>query len=133
MVSAASGLGCWWNGRPCHVSGVRALEEAVVSFTEFGNFRTYGGEAGFERLARRARYVAGWSDSYGYLLAATGRIEVMLDPIMAIWDCAPFPPIFREAGGYFGDWQGNETISAGRSLATSRALLPEVLKVLNEG
>ncbi len=131
MVSAASGLGCWWNDRPCKVSTVRDLSKAVVSHTDIMNFRRYGGIDAFMSLAQRAWYNPGWGDAYGYLLAATGRIEVMIDPIMAIWDCGPFPPIFREAGGYFGDWQGNETIYAGRGMATSQALLPEVLKILN--
>lgn len=130
MVSAASGLGCWWNDRRTWVSNKTRLEEAVISFTDIGNFSRYGGEESFMRLARQAWYRAGWGDAYGYLLAATGRVEVMIDPVMAVWDCGPFPPIFREAGGYFGDWQGNETIYAGRSLATSQALLPQVLAFL---
>jgi myo-inositol-1(or 4)-monophosphatase len=133
MVSAASGLGCWWNERSCRVSSVRDLSKAVVSHTDFVNFHKYGGMEAFERLARRAWYRPGWGDAYGYLLAATGRIEVMIDPIMAIWDCGPFPPIFREAGGYFGDWQGNETIYSGRGMATSQELLGEVLEILNKG
>jgi myo-inositol-1(or 4)-monophosphatase len=72
----------------------------------------------------------GWSDAYGYLLVATGRAEAMLDPIMNIWDCGPFPPIFREAGGYFGDWQGNRTHRASEALATNAALLPAMLRLL---
>jgi myo-inositol-1(or 4)-monophosphatase len=46
------------------------------------------------------------------------------------WDCAPFLPILREAGGYFGDWSGNETIYAGEALSTTRTLLPEVLYLI---
>ena len=132
MISAAKGLGCWWNDRPARVSDKARLEESVVSFTDIGNFARYGGEESFQRLASKAWYRAGWGDAYGYLLAATGRVEVMIDPIMAVWDCGPFPPIFREAGGYFGDWQGNETIYAGKSLATSRVLLSQVLNCLAE-
>jgi histidinol-phosphatase len=132
MVSAASGQGCWWNGRQCRVSNVSQLERSAISFTDYGNFARYGGKEAFERLGQRAWYRAGWGDAYGYLLAATGRVEVMLDPIMAIWDCGPFPPIFREAGGFFGDWLGNETIYAGRGLGTSRELLPQVLALLND-
>lgn len=130
MISAAKGLGCWWNDQPARVSDKTRLEESVVSFTDIGNFARYDGEESFQRLSRRAWYRAGWGDSYGYLLAATGRVEVMIDPIMEVWDCGPFPPIFREAGGYFGDWQGNETIYARKSLATSRVLLPQVLDCL---
>jgi myo-inositol-1(or 4)-monophosphatase len=49
---------------------------------------------------------------------------------MSPWDCAPFPVILREAGGYFGDWSGRETIHTSRSLATTAALLPELLDIL---
>lgn len=132
MISAASGLGCWWNDRPARVSQVKRLEDAALSFTDVANFAKYGGEEGFQRLQRRVWFRAGWGDAYGYLLVASGRVEIMMDPIMAVWDCGPFPPIFREAGGFFGDWQGKETIYAGKALATSLPLLPEVLAVLNE-
>lgn len=130
MISAASGLGCWWNGRQARVSEVPSLEKAALTFTDIGNFYKFGGAMALQRLIRKVWYRAGWSDAYGYMLVASGRAEVMVDPIMAVWDCAPFPPIFREAGGYFGDWEGNETIYTKRSMATSRALLPEVLEAL---
>jgi myo-inositol-1(or 4)-monophosphatase len=55
----------------------------------------------------------------------------MLDPIMNVWDCAPFMPILREAGGYCGDWQGNPTIYGNELLGTTSALLPEVLHLLH--
>jgi histidinol-phosphatase len=130
MLAAATGLGCWWNGRRARVSSVPRLEEAWVTFTDPGSFDKYGRAGQFERLKKAAYHRAGWSDAYGYLLVATGRAEVMLDPIMAVWDCAPFPPIFREAGGYFGDWQGQETIDHMEALATTQALLAEVLETL---
>jgi myo-inositol-1(or 4)-monophosphatase len=51
---------------------------------------------------------------------------------MAVWDCGPFPPIFREAGGYFGDWKGSPTIYGKEAVATSLALKDEVIGLLNE-
>jgi len=132
MLSAASGLGCWWNGRRARVSGISNLEQSYISCTDPGSFSHFGRQAAWERLLRAVYHRAGWSDAYGYLLVATGRVEVMLDPIMSPWDCGPFPAILREAGGFFGDWQGNETIYAGEALATSAALLPQVLSILNE-
>ena len=68
---------------------------------------------------------------YGYILVATGRAELMLDSIMNVWDCGPFPPILEQAGGYFGDWQGNSTIYANEAIATTQTLLPEVLQVIH--
>jgi len=130
MVAAASGQGCWWNGRRAHVSAAAALSQAFVACTDPASFARYGRAAAFERLMAATYHRAGWSDAYGYVLVATGRAEVMLDPIMSTWDCGPFPPILQEAGGYFGDWQGKPTIYGGEALATTQALLPEVLAVL---
>jgi myo-inositol-1(or 4)-monophosphatase len=131
MISAASGLGCWWNGKPAHVSTLDRLDKGVVCFTDLGGFWQNERWPAFERLARRASIRAGWSDAYGYMLVASGRVEVMLDPVMAVWDCGPFPPIFREAGGYFGDWKGNPTIYGQEAVATSLALKDEVIGLLN--
>lgn len=130
LLTAATGEGCWWNGRRARVSNIADLSRAYVSCTDPGSFTAYSRAAEWDRLARRTYHRAGWSDAYGYLLVATGRIEIMLDPIMNAWDCGPFPVILREAGGYFGDWQGRETIHAGEGLATTRALLPQVLAAI---
>ena len=130
MLAAADGHGCWWNGRRAHVSQVADLQHAWVAFTDPASFAEFGKQAAWLRLQQAAYYRAGWSDSYGYLLAATGRVDVMVDPIMAVWDCGPFPPIFREAGGYFGDWKGTPTIYNSEALATNPALLPQVLALL---
>jgi histidinol-phosphatase len=130
MLAAADGEGCWWNGRRAHVSTVASLSKAWISSTDSGGFDETGRTDAWNRLKKAAYVRGGWGDAYGYLLVATGRAEVMLDPIMNVWDCGPFPPIFREAGGYFGDWNGTETIYAGEALATSQLLLPEVLALL---
>lgn len=132
MIAAASGEGCWWNGRRARVSNVTHLKQGVVTFSDVANFAQYGRSAAWERLKQATYYRAGWGDAYGHLLVATGRAELMLDPIMSVWDCAPFPPILKEAGGYFGDWQGNPTIYGNEAMATTQALLPEVLSVIQE-
>ncbi len=130
MVAAATGLGCWWNGRRARVSPVDRLERATLAFTDPASFAKHGRSEAWQRLQATTYYRAGWTDAYGYLLVATGRIELMLDAIMSDWDCGPFPPILQEAGGFFGDWQGHPTIHAHEALATSQVLLPEVLRVI---
>jgi myo-inositol-1(or 4)-monophosphatase len=131
MVAAASGLGCWWNGRPARVSEITDLKRAYFSTTTVQAFEKNGRMEAFNRLTKSCYYQTGWSDAYGYLLVATGRVEVMLDPIMNTWDCGPFPPILGEAGGYFGDWKGQSTIYGREALATTQALLPQVLEMIN--
>lgn len=133
MVAAATGEGCWWNGRRAHVSRVSTLKDATVAFTDVAKFEEYGRDGAWKRFMEMSAYRAGWSDAYGYALVATGRVELMLDPVMNPWDCAPFPPIVKEAGGFFGNWQGEATIYGNEALATSQVLLPEVLAVIRQG
>ncbi len=130
LLCAATGEGCWWNGRRARVSAATDLRRAYVSTTDLGGFAALGRIAAWERVARRTYYRVGWGDAYGYMLVATGRIEIMLDPAMHPWDAGPFPPILREAGGYFGDWQGDVTIYGNEGLATTQTLLPDVLALL---
>lgn len=133
IVSAASGLGARWNGKACSVSDVTDLDRAVCAHIDTAYFGKNGKGEAWQRLQNSVYYNAGWCDAYGYLLVATGRAEIMLDPVMAVWDCGPFPPIFREAGGYFGDWKGNDgCIDGGEALATNRHLKDEVVRILNQ-
>lgn len=131
MVAAASGLGCWWNGRRAHVSNIDSFSRGIISCTTTKNFAQFGRQAAWERLLKACYLQTGWGDAYGYALVATGRAELMLDPIVNVWDCGPFPIILSEAGGYFGDWQGNPTIYAQEAIATSQTLLPEVLRLIH--
>jgi histidinol-phosphatase len=131
MIGAAIGEGCWWNGRRARVSEASSLREGLLVHADTYSFGRHGRGEAWARLQAATAFRAGWSDAYGYLLVATGRAEVMVDPIMNVWDCAPFPPILKEAGGYFGDWQGRPTIYANEAMATTAALLPEVLTTIN--
>ncbi len=131
MIYAASDAGCFWNGRPARVAPTERLDRSYLAFTGAENFARFGRLETWQRLLQRCYHCVGWSDAYGYALVATGRVEIMLDPVLNPYDCAPFPPILREAGGYFGDWSGNETIYACEGLATTRSLLPQVLDVMN--
>lgn len=130
LVAAGEGLGCWWNGRPARVSGVARLDQATVACTTTMKFSQSRRQGAWDRLLKACYFQTGWGDAYGYALVATGRIEIMLDPVMSAWDAAALLPILKEAGGYFGDWQGNWTIYAGEGLATNAALLDQVLATI---
>jgi len=131
-ISAARGEGCWWNGQPAHVAPTSQLSQALIAHADTASFARYGKGSAWHALQQASEYRAGWCDAYAYLLVATGRADVALDPIMNAWDCGPFPVILSEAGGYFGDWQGNVTIYAQEALATTQTLLPQVLAALNQ-
>jgi histidinol-phosphatase len=132
LVCAARGLGSFWNGKAARVSGTASLSEALVLSSDFGLCEKYGfGPAG-ERLQRQARARRTWGDCYGYVLVATGRADIMLDPVLNVWDCAPMLPILEEAGGTFTDWKGQRTIEAGNAIATNGKLFDEVMRTVND-
>lgn len=122
LVCAAPGEGCWWNDRRASVSPVATLSAATVLATDE---RMHGDAAkveGWRRLAGASEVARTWGDAYGYLLVATGRAEVMVDPIMNPWDAAAVLPIITEAGGVFSDWRGRATAFGGDSVATNARL-----------
>ena len=76
-----------------------------------------------------ARLARTWGDGYGYLMVATGRAELMVDPVMNLWDAAAIQPVIQESGGTFTDWQGRPTIYSGQGIATNGRILEEVLAI----
>ncbi|MBV8859970.1 MAG: inositol monophosphatase family protein [Acidobacteria bacterium] len=132
LVYAGRGLGCFWNGEPARVSQTGRLEDALLLSTDFGSCARYGFGAAAEKLQRRAAQRRTWGDCYGYVLVATGRADVMLDPAMNVWDCAALLPVLEEAGGTFTDWEGRRTIHSGNAVATNAALFGEVMQIIKE-
>jgi histidinol phosphatase-like enzyme (inositol monophosphatase family) len=130
LIAAAPGAGCWWNGSRCAVSTVAALDAATVLTTDGRFLERPDRRAGWERVASGARIARTWGDCFGYLLVATGRAEVMCDPILSPWDAAALYPIVREAGGSFTDWEGRETAFGGSAIATNRSLADGVRALL---
>lgn len=133
-VWAARGQGAWYlrdnqPPRPAKVSGTKSLKESVFLTTQVDSFGQTGRMGVYEKLQATARITRTWGDSYGYLLVATGRAEVMVDPVMNLWDAAALQPILEAAGGTFTDWQGTATIHSGEGVATNGHVAAEVLAI----
>jgi histidinol phosphatase-like enzyme (inositol monophosphatase family) len=130
MVAAAKGCGCFLNGERARVSHTESLSEALLLATNFRECARRGFGRAAELLQQQARSCRTWGDCYGYVLVATGRADVMLDPVMNLWDCAPLLPIMEDAGGTFTDWRGARTINGGNSIATNGRLFDEVMSLV---
>jgi histidinol phosphatase-like enzyme (inositol monophosphatase family) len=129
-VAAARGLGCTWNGVRCHVSGTTRLDDALVVVTDERSARQRSDA--WDRLVAASAMQRTWADCYGYVLVATGRAEVAIDPVMNVWDCAALLPVIEEAGGRFTDWRGTPTIHGGEAVATNGVLHGAVLDLLEQ-
>ena len=131
IVSAAQGAGCYFNDEPAQVSQTARLEDALLLCTDFVSCARYGFGDAAELLQSRVRTSRTWGDCYGYVLVATGRADIMLDPVMNLWDCAALLPIMEEAGGTFTDWRGVGTVAGGNSIATNGLLFDEVIALVS--
>lgn len=131
-VAAGRGLGCTWNGVRCGVSGVRSLEDALVLTTDEREIMQRSEGAGWRRLEARAGISRSWGDCYGHALVATGRAEVMVDPVLEPWDAGPLLTILTEAGGRFTTVGGDATIHGGSGVSTNGPLHEAVLAELGD-
>ncbi len=131
LIAAAPGAGCWWNGSRCMVSTIGELSQATVLTTDERFSECPGLRTGWELLSAEAAVSRSWGDCFGYLLVATGRAEVMVDPVMSPWDAAALQPIVEEAGGVFTDWAGEATAFGGSSIATNRSLAHRARELLS--
>jgi myo-inositol-1(or 4)-monophosphatase len=129
LCEAAQGKGARLNGETCSVRSCDDLSEASFMSTDTYTSAGLGYGDAFDTLVERTRIHRTWGDAYGHLLVATGRADLMFDPILNIWDAAPLLTVLQESGGIFCDTDGNETIESGNGFSCSRELLPEVLEV----
>jgi histidinol-phosphatase len=138
MVYASAGHGAWLVSRDgptrrAKVSSLATLAEgrfvttAVTSFTEY---REVDALDVYLRIQKAAGLSRTWGDGYGYLLVATGRAEVMVDPILNVWDAAAVQMVIEEAGGIFTDWQGRATVRSGEGVATNGRVHDQVLSLI---
>ena len=122
-VYAARGLGCFHNGARCGVSATAQLDGAYVTTSALNH---WPGES-LANLQTTGAVLRTWGDGYGYALVATGRVDVMVDPVVEPYDVAPMPVILAEAGGRFTDWSGNHRHDGGSGVATNGLLHADVL------
>lgn len=132
LVYAARGLGCFWNGGPARVSTTKSISEALLLATDFGACEQYGFGPAAQALQRQVNARRTWGDAYGHVLVATGRADIMLDPVMNAWDCAALSPIIEEAGGTFTNWRGERTIHGGNAISTNGVLFDCVMETIGK-
>lgn len=123
--------GTFLNGSAVSVRQCKTLSEATLLTTDRKNIRKYGFEFGIEELMKKVRVDRTWGDAYGHLMVATGRADIMFDPILNIWDAAALLPVLEGAGGCFVDVNGKPDIQTGNGVSTNISLLNPVLDIIN--
>ncbi|MGL4944530.1 MAG: inositol monophosphatase family protein [Thermoguttaceae bacterium] len=125
MLWGTVGSGAWTTSprsktpKRATVSETRTLRDSLFLTSEVATFDKISRRDVYEKLESRCRLTRTWGDAYGYYLVATGQAEVMVDPLMNIWDAAPLLVILEEAGGRFTDWRGHPVIDGGNGIGSN--------------
>lgn len=106
------------------------IADAVLATSQVETFDELGFSKTWDRLANTVYFCRTWGDVYGYLLLATGRIDVMIDAELNIWDAAAVMPIVQEAGGIFTDFHGDAKIDSGNALASNGPFHEQLLELV---
>ena len=143
LVIAANGLGAWYGQSVSQVrdskkvglaktfvSKQSQLSDGLFVTSQADNFSRRSAMPAYHELESAAYVTRTWGDGYGYLLVATGRAEVMVDPIVNPWDVAAVAPVIQEAGGTFSSWSGLFDIRAGHCLASNGLVHEQALEKL---
>ncbi|MCL1957351.1 MAG: hypothetical protein FWF63_08510 [Fibromonadales bacterium] len=97
-------------GRAVRVSDTSKLKDSLVLSGTINTIESKGYGEWFAGIRKNAKLHRGWGDCYGYYLVACGKAEIMTDPVVSLWDIAPYPLIFAEAGGVFSTLKGEKTL-----------------------
>ena len=132
MVFASRGGGSWHcrqgqNAVACRVSQ-RSLDHGAFLVSQSDLFARRGAQQVYSELERQAYITRTWGDGFGYLLVATGRAELMVDPVANPWDLAAVSLVVEEAGGKFTDWQGNNTPFGGDGIGSNGVCHPVAIE-----
>ena len=140
LIIATAGLGAWYGQSftnqsrvpltRAYVSKKSHLEDGLMVTSQVDNFSRRKAQSAYRELESEAYVSRTWGDGYGYLLVATGRAEVMVDPIVNPWDVAAVAPVIEEAGGRFSSWAGDFDIRAGHCVGSNGLVHEQVLSRL---
>lgn len=137
IIAAVIDQGCWYRSSleadwtAAKVSDKTDLATATFVTSQVDAFDERGAAASYKQLESDAWVTRSWGDGYGYLLVATGRADLMIDPICNAWDVAAIYPVIEEAGGTFTDWKGTKTTRGGDGVGTNGHLHEQVLSRLS--
>lgn len=120
------------NGVPTRMRTCESLRQATLLTTDILDVDKHRNIHDFMALAGRCRILRTWGDAYGYCLLATGRADIMVDPIMSRWDLAALIPVIRGAGGTITDYYGGNPATGDSIVACVPNLHEEVIGLLNK-
>lgn len=111
-------------GAALTTSGCEMLADARFSTTDPYLFTDAEAES-FDRIRRATRVARYGLDAYAYARVAAGSLDLVVESGLKPHDYNALGPVVRGAGGFFGNWEGGDDLSAGRVIAAASERLFE--------
>ena len=106
------------------------LGEARLLTTDILDIQKYQDMASFWELAQKVKFLRTWGDCYGYYLLVCSKAEIMLDPILSVWDSMALIPILRGANLKVSGWKGEDPETSDSLIAANHGLYQEIMELL---
>ena len=130
LYAAARGLGTTRNGTQVRMTQPPPLEQSVVTLGQLSNGHRLLGADRFEKLVGMVGLARGYGDARGPALVLSGHVDACLEFDVALWDIAPFPVLFEEAGAKYTDLDGVRRWPQRSGIAAHPALHPKLLEIV---
>ncbi len=107
---------------PLAVRTCARLNDALIATTDPDLFN--GAELGaWTQVRAAARLARLGCDAYAYAMLAAGRIDLVAESQLKIWDWSALVPVIEAAGGEVTNWRGGAPDGGGQILAVGDARL----------
>lgn len=123
---------CLLNGIKVNFRECTSLHDATLLATDHLNIGKYQNPNKFDELIKMVKLYRNWGDCYGYYLLATGYADIMIDPIMSVWDSMALIPIINGAGGTITDYNGNDPLKGNSIIASNKQIHKSVISLLSK-
>ena len=120
------------NGRQVSCRFPGSISEVTLLTSDENDVRNYQNYDNWVSLSKKVKFTRTWGDCYGYYLVATGRADIMADPIVSPWDIYGIVPIIEGSGAKISAWSSNCILSENSALASHPAIHPAIVDCLNE-
>ncbi|HSW96499.1 MAG TPA: inositol monophosphatase family protein [Candidatus Saccharimonadales bacterium] len=130
LLVASEGEQTTLNREKVHVSNIDSLDEAYVTMGGFAGLKNKSYLDAVIEIESKTLNMRGYGDVHGYHLVATGRADIMFEPVTKPWDISAYQIIIKQAGGRYSDFYGNDLALGPTSLATNGHIHGEMLEIL---
>jgi histidinol phosphatase-like enzyme (inositol monophosphatase family) len=122
FVGGPSGATLTARGRqtPLKTRPLASLDQAIIATTDPDLFTDVEMEV-WTRVRAAARLARLGCDAYAYAMVAAGRIDLVVESQLKVWDWSALVPVVEGAGGGVTNWRGEAPDGSGQILAAGDA------------